>query len=521
LRQSDAFNPVGGAIYRALVAHRTIRPGQSPRPATVRASVRYQRRVSEAEFVARVRRHSPSTLVPLVAAVGAANPDVSDWMGKGIPPWVLAEIARVSLLRGTEFNREPATIADLNDCANAFLNLDDRDLRRHKPGSVGDFLLRLGAQQLTWQQQTFHDISRAAAVFQHAADPKRPPKIISGDWPEQLFGCSLVEYLNLAFLLYVGALRNGGIFDPAWIAAPQFAEIRQSISSELMRAVFHSQFVADKARLRADQDEVEAAVGRPELDYRRFGHNPLSKFPVVSGLSDLWFMPVPQLLLRKASPIGIFYAGIKKFGSAFANDLGPLFEAYVGDQLRLLDPGVLGEIEYTEDKNTKLSVDFIVPLEQCVLLIDAKSTRPTEEIRAGAPNAGDKLAGLLNKGVKQLSNTARLITERHPAFAHIPADRPIIGLLVTMEPFHTVNTPFVSGALDGCTIPYRVASSEEIEALVRLGADDIGQRLLEHMTDPEREGHSVKTLVENRELGRNKLLDEAWDSIKWPGVDDV
>jgi hypothetical protein len=363
--------------------------------------------------------------VPLVAAVGAANPDVSDWMGKGIPPWVLAEIARVSVLRGTEFNREPATIADLNDCANAFLNLDDRDLRRHKPGSVGDFLLRLGAQQLTWQQQTFHDISRAAAVFQHAADPKRPPKIISGDWPEQLFGCSLVEYLNLAFLLYVGALRNGGIFDPAWIAAPQFAEIRQSISSELMRAVFHSQFVADKARLRADQDEVEAAVGRPELDYRRFGYNPLSKFP-----------------------------------------LGPLFEAYVGDQLRLLDPGVLGEIEYTEDKNTKLSVDFIVPLEQCVLPIDAKSTRPTEEIRAGAPNAGDKLAGLLNKGVKQLSNTARLITERHPACAHIPADRPIIGLLVTMEPFHTVNTPFVSGALDGCTILYRVASSEEIEALV-------------------------------------------------------
>jgi hypothetical protein len=41
------------------------------------------------------------------------------------------------------------------------------------------------------------------------------------------------------------------------------------------------------------------------------------------------------------------------------------------------------------------------------------------------------------------------------------------------------------------------------------------------MTDPEREVHSVKTLVENRELGRNKLLDEAWDSIKWPGVDEV
>lgn len=458
--------------------------------------------------------------MPLVARAGAANAQRSDWLGKGIPPWALAEIARVSLLRGTEFNRAPATEADLIDCANAYLNLDDRNLRRHTPGSVGDFLLRVGAQQLTWQQQTFHDLARAAAVFQRKPDPKRPPKVITGDWPQQVFGCSLVEYLNLAFLLHVGALRNGGVFDPAWIYAPQFSEIRKYASTQLMHSVFASQFVADRQRLRADQDEVEAAVGVPELDYRRFGYNPLTKYPVVSGLDDYWWMPVPQLLLRKATPTGVFYAGIKHFGKAFADDIGPLFEGYIGDQLRLLDPVVIDEIEYLEGKNKKLSVDFILPFEQCVLLVDAKSTRPTEEIRWGAPNAGEKLAGLLNKGIKQLTNTARLITERHADFAHIPGDRPMIGLVVTMEPFHTVNTPFVSGALEACSIPYRVASAEEIEALARLGADDIGRKLLDHMRDPAREGHSIKTLVEGRELGRNLLLDEAWDSIKWLDQED-
>jgi hypothetical protein len=463
-------------------------------------------------------------LVPLVAHAGAANAQKLDWLGKSIPPWTLAEIARVSLLRGTEFNREAATEADLIDCANAYLNLDDRNLRRQTPGSLGEFLLRLGAQQLTWQQQPFHDLARAAAVFQREPDPKRPPKVITGDWSRQVFGCSLVEYLNLAFLLHVGALRNAGMFDPAWIDAPQFAEIRKYASAELLHAVFASQFVADRQRLRADQEEVEAAVGVPELDYRRFGYNPLTKYPVVAGLDDKWWMPVPELLLRKASPIGIFYAGVKYFGKAFADDIGPLFEGYIGDQLRLLDPGVIDEIEYVEGKNKKLSVDFIIPFEQCVLLVDAKSTRPTEEIRWGAPNAGDKLAALLNKGIKQLTNTARLITERHPDFAHIPADRPMIGLVVTMEPFHTVNTPFVSGALEDCSIPYRVASAEEIEALARLGTDDVAQQLLDHIRDPERQGHSIKTLVENRELGRNKILDEAWDSIKWLGSeqeDDV
>jgi len=74
-------------------------------------------------------------------------------------------------------------------------------------------------------------------------------------------------------------------------------------------------------------------------------------------------------------------------------------------------------------------------------------------------------------------------------------------------------------ALEACSIPYRVASAVEIEALARLGADDIGRQLLDHMRDPEREGHSTKTLVEGRKLGRNPLLDEAWDSINWFGED--
>lgn len=266
----EAFTAVGGANYRAVVAHRTIRPGQSP-----------ARRLSVPQSGTSGGCPKPSSSV---GSDGTAHPR---WYlssqprvrrtrrfrtdGKGIPPWALAEIAPVSVLRGTEFNRAPATTVDLNDCANAFLNLDDRDLRRHTPGEVGDFLLRVGSQQLTWQQQTFHDISRAAAVFQHAADPKRPPKVITGDWPKQLFGCSLVEYLNLAFLLHVGALRNQAIFDPAWIDTSQFEDIRKSISGKLMREVYQSQFVADQERLRADQAEVERAVGKPELDYRRFG----------------------------------------------------------------------------------------------------------------------------------------------------------------------------------------------------------------------------------------------------------
>ncbi len=456
-------------------------------------------------------------MVPLVDALGEQYADRSRWMDRGLPPWVLAEIARVSLVHGTEFNRSTATVDDVLDCAQAYLAITDRDLHRQTPGAVGDFLLRTAGEQLVYRQAVFHDLARSVAVFQRPPNPDRPAQVMLEGWDRKTFGCSLGDYLNAAFLLHVGALKNSGMFDPAWIDAPQFVEIREHLPASLMHELFARHFVADRDTLIATQREVQEKLGRPDSAYRRFGFNPLTKYPVVSGIGDRWYMPVPHLLIRKASPIGVFFAGLDAFGGAFANDLGASFEAYIGDNLRELNGEVTPEIEYGPLKQRKRSVDWIVVFDECVLLVEVKSTRPTEEIRWGGPAAAEKITDLLDKGVSQLGKTAELISDRHPDITGIPADRPILGLLGTMEPFSVVNTPFVATALSQSSIPYRVASAEEIEGLVRLNAEDIGAQLRTYLEDPERNGHSIKPLLENRELGRNRLLDEAWESIRWPG----
>ncbi|SDJ02375.1 hypothetical protein SAMN05444157_1333 [Frankineae bacterium MT45] len=497
-----------------------VRPGQEPRPRTSRSPALYNRRVSDGEFVARVRRHTAASVVPLVAQLGALHAERADWLSAGAPPpWALAEIARVALVLGTDFNRTDATMDDVRACVAAYTNIDDPDLRRHTPGAVGAFLLRTAGEQLIYQQEVFHDLARAAAVFQRPPDPDRPPKVLVGDWDEQVFGCSLGAYLNAAFLLHVGALKNSGMFDPAWIDQPQFAQVREFIAADLLRKVFALHFVADREKLIATQRDVRLQVGHPSPAYRRFGFNPITKYPVVSGLDDRWYMPVPQLLLRKASPIGVFFAGLDKFGKAFADDIGAPFEGYIGDNLGELNGTVIPEIEFGQAKQRIRSVDWIVVFDECVLLVEVKSTRPTEEIRWGGSVAAQKITSSLEKGVTQLGRTATWIADRHPDFAHIPADRPVIGLVVTMEPFHVVNTPFVATALPNSSIPYRICSAEEVEGLVRLHADDVGGQLLQYMSDPERNGHSIKPLLEGRELGRNRLLDDAWDSIAWPGDD--
>src|ERR1700683_5467268 len=97
--------------------------GSIPRkPAPLRAPYRYNRVVRDDEFVQRVRRHPPSSMIPLVARYGAAFTERAAYLDSKsavFAPWVLAEIARASLVYGTEFNRKPATDDDLLSCCAA------------------------------------------------------------------------------------------------------------------------------------------------------------------------------------------------------------------------------------------------------------------------------------------------------------------------------------------------------------------------------------------------------------------
>ena len=67
--------------------------------------------IRDAEYVARVRRHSPSSLIPLIAQAAAQYWEPDSWLKtpyKKFTPWALADIARVSLVSGNE-NRSAAT----------------------------------------------------------------------------------------------------------------------------------------------------------------------------------------------------------------------------------------------------------------------------------------------------------------------------------------------------------------------------------------------------------------------------
>jgi hypothetical protein len=93
---------------------------------------------------------------------------------------------------------------------------------------------------------------------------------------------------------------------------------------------------------------------------------------------------------------------------------------------------------------------------------------------------------MLGRAYKQIDNTADLIAKRQKEFTSIPADRPVQGLIVTMEPFHIANAPFHGAHQPDTSVPVLVCSAGDLENLVTISDASIGRLLVERAGDPQR-----------------------------------
>ncbi|WP_148575646.1 hypothetical protein [Nocardioides caldifontis] len=469
------------------------------------------------EFIARVRRHKPSALLPLIARFASTRMQPDDWMKEGQrglgSPWALAEIARVCLAYGNQ-HRKDATFADLVACNDAYNELDDPEMVEGFNGLVAGFFLRI-SEQLEYQLPLRHEMTRAIALFNYT-EPKRPLRVIRNGWDTELLGADLVTFIAAGEMLHIAAKPNQGRFNPKWLDQPNFSFLRDVTDPDLLRAAWTRSYVIDAS-------EFAAQNGRPRPSvWRRYGHNPLLSRPAVSGLHEDWLIPVPALVVRRLSPLGLYYAGIKRWDKAFADDLGDLFEPYIGSHLRLLGPDVV-EPGFRYGRDNHETVDFIATLPEVVVLVEVKSVRPTAPVRAGNEHAQAELKRMLNKGVEQLERADRLIDEHHPAFAHIPRDRPRVGLLVTLEDFHVLNSAFHRPLLDRerPDFPIGVTSAGEVEHWVTVKDLAPGQVILDARAEQEEypwpmgAGVALKQQLYGRKHRRNPIIDHAWSVGPW------
>ena len=174
---------------------------------------------------------------------------------------------------------------------------------------------------------------------------------------------------------------------------------------------------------------------------------------------------------------------------------------------------MLGEVTYGPKNDRRKTVDWIVILPEVVLLVEVKSAIPTEPVRLGTPEAAEAVLAKLGKAFKQIDVTAQLLADREAMLAAVPADRPVLGLAVTLEPFHIANAGF--DPFPATRTPVTVADAAEIENLATITGISPGRLLLDRAADEVRSTWSLDTAFEGRARDRNPVLDQAWDSYPW------
>jgi len=471
----------------------------------------YAQQIDDQEYVARVRRHKPSALVPLLASVAAQYWRQNSWLGGPLnglfAPWALADIARVSLVMGNE-DRNDATMQDVLECAAAYAAVRDPDLQGTLADGRDKFILRLGFEQSLWQQSTRHELGRMVAILEQTTTSETL-KVIQPGWDQTLFGCTLSQFVGIGFIAHTLATKYSGRFSTEWLDDPALADITSQIPLTVMDDVLAYHFVGDIDHFRSKRDENQSSA------LRRFSLNPLLSQPIVSGIGNELLVPVPAMALRKVSSSGIWHMGFDRWLNDFAEDVGELFEQYVGRQLGTIpEAQVLPEIVYNDNDR---SVDWIVVGKEAVILVEVKAARSTEDIRLGSPTAWQGLADKLAYAFDQIAKTDELIAKSDPKFSHIPPQLPRLGLIVTMELFPFANGPPIRARYGGgaTTIPTGVCSSNELEWLVSLKDRTFDAHLLQLMTDPAKAGWGVTADLIGVEFGPNPVLDQAWASFTW------
>jgi hypothetical protein len=369
--------------------------------------------------------------------------------------------------------------------------------------------VRTGFEQFDWQTSKFEEVGRAHALFRAAASPSEP--LLSGPSWASALGCSIEQFVTASFVLHVWAAKHEGRVDLTWLDGPQFEDVLDRLPRDVIE---HVADLLTHPTFRSFRTDEAASVKVDMLEEHSF--NPFTARPFLRRGAEL-VTPHPLLVLSRGTTTGLYYDRCREKG--FTDQLGRVFERYVGMQLGEI-PGVVAipEIEYVPGKR---SVDWIVVTPAAVVLIEVKATRLRQLARMGVTDALDEdLRRTVTHAHEQIERTAALIRDRHTGFEAIPTDRPVLGVVATLEHYWLVGSELTPApAPDGAKVPIVLASIREVEHLVDASVEHSLDEVVKRLVDSGEVGANVVRGVLNDlhvRRRRNRLLTEGWDA--WASI---
>ena len=416
------------------------------------------------EFTDYARRFSQVDLLAGIARIAAALPDGPASAYTPARPWALAGLAKASIVHGNPYRTIPARPQDITLGCAIFDKI--------KPGQTDDaardplfnILTRMAYEQFAYQESPGNELARAESLF-NGYSGRKPLQVLNTAGVNELLGAPVRDAAGVAIMLAGAAFAADGFFDPAVLDHEDYARVLEELPKERILSVIDTCFVTDIADFRRRN---KMAPQLTNLDQYMF--NPLTSRPFLRLDDGRLLAPVPQLIPRRLSPIEFYYDGLGRWDRTYMEDMGELFEDYVGRQLQdLPDVTVHSEILYGgKSGKEKKSIDWIVVFDDLVLLVEAKAARVDAAGRAGTQVAKRPATKTLSDAFEQIDVTHEQIMARTKEFSHIPTDRPFIGLVATLDPWYTANF----GAPDfpyHPQVPCLTAPIRSIETLIGIG----------------------------------------------------
>ncbi|MFI7302168.1 nuclease-related domain-containing protein [Micromonospora aurantiaca] len=469
------------------------------------------------DFIAAARRHTPSALLPTLAAVSASQFDGGAYErrpGEVIFPWMIAAAARENIAFSNEHrSTAPVTQKDLGRLRDLYINLEEPFLDSvGQPDALESFLVRTAFEQFPYQHSRYEDMSRILLLFDRDYTGLGCRVLSSAAWTG-LLGLPVDAFMRTAFFIMVGARVNGGWFDPRWLDQPHLQPALNAldVTGPQVMDIFRRIFGTDVETVRRRVLEERKNDSR----LHRYEFNPLVDKPFVLMPDNRYLAPNVYFVAQRLSPAALYYVGWNSLGKAFADDLGVVTEVYVGEQLALVNAAaILHDVEYAKGQH---AADYIVVLPGLTLVIEVKSARVSPPGRLDQQGYLDDLNRDVGKALKQIKRTGDMIRNGHPAFTAVDPTQEIRGIVVTAEPHYLLNSQIYRDGIFDPEYQAVILSLGELEHAVAAAhaGDSIG--LFTALTTPRAEGgYNVEKAISTHErsLGvtkaRNPLLDDAY-----------
>lgn len=160
------------------------------------------------------------------------------------------------------------------------------------------------------------------------------------------------------------------------------------------------------------------------------------------------------------------------------------------------------------------SIDWIAVFPECVLLVEVKSSRPPEGVRIGDPDAIKKQFSELAYARTQIDRTAECVIDRIPEFTEIPHDRPIVGLVITMEPWHNADFVVRDVVKEEWATPATYWGASTLEHFASYEIPQPGTVIMEAVEAAQR-GRLLAEVFGDYPVRENPVLEKAWNQLPW------